>query len=483
MDGNKNMMPLETLEAILKDDDIFRKFVVNFSKSKDIFKNFTIEDYIEYLNILMKYYLKNDKNLPKKYFEKINYINSYYKNIVSNTTEYNYEEYLEYEKPNISLSTLNAIVSDEETYQKFLHFYDFKDFFNNIPLEEYIAALENMEKYYYDNNIKLQNRKIDRINNIKSNFIFNIDHFEKLDGIKFEGLVEESLENEIFKRINMDDDDFGKARSIYVELCKLVTYDETFLAYRQKKLNLGYIKNKNYAKTFAEIYTSLLNKLGIEAVIRGDLHKYTLFLYNGVVIKADGTKTKNESNEHIMCDTTRVKIGLKTVGFETLNPEYDIHIAIEASDKKHNEYQERLKEYKTNLEKKYWLLRKDLPQVSNIDEAMDYVSRLSLNQYLSGIDYIKYMELMLLANLKFSEQKDISFVTCYKKQDENFNSVLVADLSSYYDNEDTYYLFEEKKGASILSSMDLRSMKDRGVLSIPSKKFEKNLEDKKGWNY
>ena len=107
---------LRTLESILKDDTIFRKFIMNFDKEKDLFKE------IDSLNTLMDYYIKHDDALSKKYFEKMNYINSYYKgNLKDDFREYSYEEYLNQSKPKIPFKVINSILADEEVFHKFLN--------------------------------------------------------------------------------------------------------------------------------------------------------------------------------------------------------------------------------------------------------------------------------------------------------------------------------------------------------------------------
>lgn len=472
---------LRTLESILKDDTIFRKFIMNFDKEKDLFKEIEKIDYIYRLNILMDYYMKHDDQLSKKYFEKMNYINSYYRRDLKDFfKEYSYETYLRQEKSEISFKIINSILSDEEVYHQFLDFSEHQDYFGDIPLDKYLQAILAMQTFYEENQILLQKHKKDRIQTIKSQFIFETPHNEILTGERCEVKIDPVLEKEVLKKVNLQEDTFVIARSIYMALCKLVTMDDRFLV-QPKEANQT-IDNE---KSFAAIYATFLRKVGIDAVVSPGKEKATLFLYKGLVVKADATKkgTQIGENYHVN-DITRVKIGLKTVGFKALNPENDIHAAILNADKKQEEYQKKVEENRKELEQKYRSLKKiDVNKKQNLIEVMEELAHLDASHELSSLDYTDYIRTMIDTSVSDAQKGEISCVTCYKKQDGKHHSVMVVDLTRCREYKDTYYLFEEKKGGAALSNLDLRNMKKMGILSIPNEKFEKNLEDKKGWNY
>ncbi len=473
---------LRTLESILKDDTIFRKFIMNFDKEEYLFKQIPKIDYIYSLNTLMEYYIENDNELPKKYFEKMNYINSYYKSELKDMyREYDYEEYTKIPKREIPFKIINAILSEEEVYQKFLHFSEYKDYFKDISLDRYIQAILDMQKFYKESNMILQRHKRERIQTIKSQFIFETPHNEMLTGERCEVILDPTLEKEVLKRVNLNEDTFVIARSIYIELCKLVTIDDNFFVQRKTEKELSSTKGSD----FASIYVSLLRKVGIDAVISSGKEKCALFSYKGIVVEANATKkgTEIDENYHVS-DITRVKIGLKTVGFKALNPENDIHAAILNADKKHEEYQKKVERHRRELEQKYRLIKRlNTDAHQNLVEVMEYIAHLDSNHLLSSLDYTEYIRMMVEVCVEDARKKDIFYATCYKKQGDKYRSVLIVDLSICREYGDTYYLFEEQKGGTVLSSLDLRNMKKMGILSIPSEKFEKNLEDKKGWNY
>lgn len=472
---------LRTLESILKDDTIFRKFIMHFDKEKDLFKGIDKIDYIYGLNTLMDYYIKHDATLSKKYFEKMNYMNSYYKRDLKELfREYSYENYLKQEKPEISFKVIHSILSDEEVYHKFLDFNEHKDYFGNISLDKYIQAILEIQTFYEENQILLQKHKKDRIRTIKSQFIFETPHNEILTGERYDVKVDPILEKEVLKRVNLQEDAFVIARGIYMELCKLVTMEDTFLV--QPKESNRMIHRE---KCFADIYATLLRKVGIDAVVSSGKEKAALFLYKGLVVKADATEkgTQIGENDHVS-DVTRVKIGLKTVGFKALNPENDIHAAILNADKKQVEYQKKVEENRKELEQKYRSLKKmDVHGKQNLVEVMEELANLDASYKLSSHDYTDYIKTMIDASVSDAQKEEISCVPCYKKQDGKHHSVIVVDLTKCHEYKDTYYLFEEQKKGISLSNLDLRNMKKMGVLSIPNEKFEKNLEDKKGWNY
>jgi uncharacterized cupredoxin-like copper-binding protein len=475
---------LRTLESILKDDTIFRKFIMNFDKEKDLFKEIDQLDYIYSLNTLMDYYIKHDDALSKKYFEKMNYINSYYKgNLKDDFREYSYEEYLNQSKPKIPFKVINSILADEEVFHKFLHFNEFREYFKELPLDEYIQSILDMQNFYQENHLSLQRHKEDRIKTIKSQFIFETPHNEILTGERYEVKIDPTLEKEVLKKVNLHEDTFVVARSIYMELCKLVTIDDSFLA-QPKKIEE---QNRTIAKekSFAAIYATLLRRVGIDAVVSSGKEKSALFLYKGLVVKANATEKGTQIGEnYYVSDITRVKIGLKTVGFKALNPENDIHAAVLNADKKQEEYQKKVEEHRKDLEEKYRFLKKMSPnKEQNLVEVMEELSKFDASHQLSSLDYTEYIRTMIEVSVADTRKKEVSCVTCYKKYEGKHRSVLIVDLTGCHAYGDTYYLFEEQKGGIALSNLDLRNMKKMGILSIPSEKFEKNLEDKKGWNY
>ena len=119
----------------------------------------------------------------------------------------------------------------------------------------------------------------------------------------------------------------------------------------------------------------------------------------------------------------------------------------------------------------------------NLVEVMEELSKFDASHQLSSLDYTEYIRTMIEVSVADTRKKEVSCVTCYKKYEGKHRSVLIVDLTGCHAYGDTYYLFEEQKGGIALSNLDLRNMKKMGILSIPSEKFEKNLEDKKGWNY
>ncbi len=474
------VIPLTTLELIFKDDTVFRKFVMNFENEKSLFKNIQKLDYIIALNKVMQHFIKNDPTLPKKYFEKINYLNSYYKKQLQEIyPHYSYEEYQNTPKNEIPICRLMAILSDESTFEKFLNFEEHKEDFAPISLTNYIDSFLSLERFYEENHIALPKHKMERIQDIKSHFIFETPHDEILNGSFCTIELDKNLEREVLKRVNLEENDFVIARSIYIELCKRIESDDSLPILKDEKDD-----NLENKKDFAAIYVSLLKKVGINAVVSFGSKRYALFSYRGVVIKADATKKENGDEISTVDDRTRVKIGLKTVGFEALNPKNDIHSAIENADKKYEKYQRVLKEERRRLEVRYRSLKQMIPQeVKNIKEMMDSISKLGINPILTSPHYTNYISSMLNANIADGLQKEIPYTICYKKKGEKYDSIVVVDLSKYCENGDTYYVFEEAKEGVLLSGLDLRNMKKRGILSIPNEKFEKNLEVKKGWNY
>ncbi len=488
LESTKKLIPISILVSILNDDNVFQKFIIGFEKYNDTFEDIPRKQYLEALNNFMKYSIKTDNNLPRKYFEKMNYINTYFNTKVEN---YSYEQYLERTQKLIPISILHKILEDDQIKDKFLYFEENKDYFTDGSLEDYMSALLTLVDYYEKNNLTMTDEMRKNLCEIKRMHIFMISHNETLTGEIIIKKIDQDLENAILKKVNSNADSFTLARAIYIELCTLTSYDENYDAYKRidKKSEIAkeiYEKepeevtlkeNRLVCKTFAEIYAGLLNKIGIKAIIEGNIHKYVLFLYNGIVVKADATEADIDLETGFgMCDINRVKLGLPTVGFEAYDSKNDISYAIRKADLENQEYKQKNLE---SLENRYRKIKKlDIQKKNNLEEMICYLENVETDK-LVGIEYTDYLKVLLTAKLNPETLKNIWYTTCYEKIKDTYQASFAIDASQYSENKNQYYFFHQDRRLEILEANALKQLAEEGKIIITNDTFKKGLEVRK----
>lgn len=484
-DKTDKLIPISKLESILEDGDIFRKFILEFDHSEELFEDIPKQEYIQALNQYMKFYIKLGVDLPRRYFDIMNYINT----VHQIEEQYDYEEYLDKTERIIPVSFLEDILTKNEILEKFFNFDENRDLFPQ-NLDEYLSSLMNLVNYYIENNMPMPPNMDSNFRKIKSVYIFGFHHNEKLEG-EFElKNIDKELEETIFKRVNVNADSFTLARAIYMELCRITSYDANYYAY-QKVDKEGKIaqsiynkpteevtlkNNKLVCKSFSEIYATLLNKVGIKAIVTGGHHKYTLFLCNGIVVKADATMTgSNIGEEFNLPDIIRVKLNLPTTGFSAYNNENNLSYVIEKADKENEEYQERKL---TELENRYRQIR-NLENRKNLsfEEAISYLESIKAGK-LVDLEYTEYLKILLKLNLNRNQLKNIRFCTCFEKQSEVYYPIFIVDGTEYITGEFPYFLFSEGNGLNCLSVSELKEKQNGGQLLIMNDEFKRNLEVK-----
>jgi len=473
---------ISILESILNDDKVFRSFINDFDNSLSLFGRNSKFRYIESLNQYIKLYIKLGKDLPKSYFDKINYINS----INRINKQYDYEEYLERTDRIIPISFLESILTEEEILNKFLSFEDNREIFP-LRLEDYLNALSDLLKVYKNSGIELLTNMEINFKKLERIYIFEMFHNEEMNNDYELKNVDKKLEETVFKRVNMNAEPFQLARAIYIELCKLTSYDATFYAYQEidrkgEKYKALYNKpvelinlenNKVTCRSFSEIYATLLNKVGIKAIVAGKNHKYTLFLHKGVIIKADATnKNFNIGEEFKLPDIIRVKLNLPTAGFRAYNIQNDISYVLEQVDIFNEEYQDKKI---SNLESRYKKI-KGIENKKNMsfEDIIFYLSSIKPNK-LIDFEYTEYLKMLVKTNLDRSIIDNLYFCTCYEKELEAFHPLFMIDASKYIDDEDSYFLFSHRQGLIRLSLEELKKIYESNQLLITNNKIKSDL--------
>ncbi len=482
IDKTDKIIPISWLVSILENDDVFRKFVTDFSNSKKIFDDISLEKYLESLNQYMKFMMTIDSDLPKKYFDKMNYINTYYR---TNEEDYDYERYLDRTESLIPISLLHEILTNEETLDKFLNFEQNKNYFPEESLKRYLKDLEELVNYYDKSNVPYPEGMLSNFEKIKDVYLFEFEHNETLEGEFKLKKIDNELESTILRRVNPDADQFTLARAIYIELCKLTSYDVNYAArgkgdskaeeiYNKEVGEITLDNNKLVCKSFSEIYATILNKVGIKAIVPDQYHKYVLLLCNGIIIKADATQTSsNYKEEFSLPDIVRVKLGLPTAGFEAYNKGNVITSSIDKADLENQTYQDsKLQSY----ENRYRKIKKiEVTDRKDFTEMMEYLTQVETND-LEGLEYTEYLKLLVISRLEKEALSKIYFSTCYQKKEEIFCPTFVIDASEYIVDGDIYISFSKEDGYKRLSSRELMAREKRGDLIITSHTFKKKLE-------
>jgi hypothetical protein len=478
------MIPISWLLSILDNDDVFRNFITSFMSTK---KDHELENYLEALNHYMQFNMEMNSSLPKKYFDKMNYINTYYH---TNVEQYSYEEYQKQIESRIPLTLLEEILTDEKTNEKFLDFEEHRDTFPDYPLDTYLRALQKYVDCYRENKINLSNMIFYNFEKIKNAYIFSFPHDESLEGEGTLKKIDAQLEKTILKRVNPNASPFTLARGIYIELCKLTSYDENYDA--QKRINqdspiaseiynkspeeVTLDRNKLVCKTFAEIYATLLNKVGIKAIVEGDIHQYVRFECQGVLIKADATTTGFQPSDSIpLADIIRVKLNLPTIGFEAENPVNDLSYAIKEADLKNDQYRWDKTE---SFEKKYRQIKKlEVEDKKSFDGVITFLSEVETDK-LRGLEYTEYLKMLLTSKLDKDVLSNICFSTGYQKQKDNYYSIFIID-GSEYSHDDAYYIFDPYLQVQKVDIKELIEREKTEDIIIVSNTFKRNLEVKK----
>ena len=493
--ATEKLVPISVLEMILQDDNIFQKFIMEFEQSKSIFGDISITNYIQALNDYMAYFIKIQQQLPKKYIDKMNYLNTYYQNFLTvDVPIYSHEHFIS----STSFPHLYNILSDPLVFTKFVHFEEYTSFFHPIRLEQYLTALQQMIEYYDQRNLSLSPQVEERWKILQRRYVFHIPHddlkeqctiynettrcFQNIDienTAPYIGKLHPSLEKKVMENIPSSLDSFAFARAVYLELCNLLKYNTTFLAYRQDEKNpiAQRIYQMNPAKfslkyndvtcnTFSEIYASFLNKYtNLKAIVYGDQHKYVLFVYQGILIKADATEINKDSNHYRLPDITRVKLGLPTFGFQAFSSKYTISSALEYTDKKISNCQQVSSSKRVIAEQEYRKVHHlSSTATQSIESIIQYISLLSRNRTLLGTDYSSYLRLVFQSKLSQEQLKQVIFGTAYKKVGTKYHAVFVVTIPG----QSVYYAFEETVGSYVLYEEQIRKLVQNKHLVIDS---------------
>lgn len=458
LDKTGQLVSIQLLENILSDTNTFFNFV-SFDRNRDLFP-YSLDDYITRLNQYVQYMIRENEQLNSTQLERINIINKVFH---KNYPVYTKDVYYDRTQKLIPISILKSLLTDEEMLNRFL---DFNNNRNLFPLNfnDYVDAITNyidtMKNYYisFSNVYKEHFDKIMEFSMVLSNG-YSISS----------NVIDHDLEEKLFENIPKEYNGLSLARAIYVELAKIVQYDDLYLAtnnhddkeniYKQNVDTITLTNNKITCKTWAELYSAILNKYGIQAVVNDkEYHKKVMMTIDNYVITADATNSFiHEQDSMRLCDITRIKLGLNTCGFTSAIPQFEniLHTIdsnliqnAKLEEKKHNDLLQlyRLKFMKNN-ERIKSLQNKIFHTDENKSNIHKKIHQAIQNIFSKNLDYtsaICYINQYLRINLTPEERLYCNYCIVRVQSNNNFNLNILVEIKE--NNNDEFFLYQEGKG-------------------------------------
>ena len=382
---------------------------------------------------------------------------------------------------------VEEIINSEIVLNKFMDYENNKEYFYNIPLTSYLNYMDELVTYYECMDEIVPEQLLMAFTTIMSKYSLQLKKEHVLTGVRVRKELNKEFETHILSKVNLKEDSFSIARSIYIELCRNLGYDENYLIhtkkgnrvasqeiYNRQPIDIN-LNDKVVCSPWAETYASILNKLGIEATVEGGLHKYVLVNADGTLIKADANMCYVEPiSETCMCDISRVKMNLGTAGFVCIEKHKNITNDIKRVDINHNESWLNLESKKDYILNTFnTVVNPNFNETQKLSDKLSIVVAAILNSNLNGLDLMKEIQLFLRLFLE-------------KEQFENFKPFCIARktnelkyeplfIFSYNDNNEyRYFLFNGKSNMiemdkenvqQLFNDEDLETF-DKGV-SIP----------------
>lgn len=224
-----------------------------------------------------------------------------------------------------SMDLLEKIIMDDK------YFFGFS---NNKEETIYGFNVQELQKHLRDfimsylSRSDISTKFFERSKYYNDKFNLDIPYFRKInDGLNpdFEKMIMTGIDNFTNPLV--------ASRIIYLKLAQVLCYDEHVPAYNQNLAN-PIMQNLYYTKSsevtlennrvtcilWANVYASLLQKLGIDAKVIGNgKHKLVEFTIEGTTYTADATNSFLDNDNIYINDFTRVKLNSPTVGFSGAN--------------------------------------------------------------------------------------------------------------------------------------------------------------------
>lgn len=472
MDRTDKLISISVIESILTDENTYLDFINEVGEFSDI----DIEEYLAAINNYMSYIVERTSEVDEDLFLRINNINKKY----GVDVKYEYLLYMLNTTRIVNIGIIEAILNDEETFNKFMQFDEYKDYFGSNIID-YLSSIWEYVSYMKERNLTLSKESLDKYNAIVREFSLDFKRASVLSGEYIEDKMDEKFANDILKNVDLNDSKFNIALNVYKELCKRCTYDPLFYALEQDMTNplsvdiynksvskINKRDNKVVCKTWAIMYQTLLNMCGFNARVDGGFHKYVVFDCDGTLIKADGTNTiKGRKDDFFLNDLTRCQLGMPVAGFECLENDKNIQKYLEENNEINIEPQNNLTDLSSEYRSKY-MKNNDM----SFTQAIELLNEKATKSKLKNTELAKYIDtLYRIMLMPFDNiQKDNHYVVIPKWH----NKIGVSYLISYVtgDGDYKYYLFHEGKGFKNITQMELMKMINSKKIILPGKKKE-----------
>lgn len=459
-DKTEELIPISIIENILITGLDFVKFI-RYNDNKQYF-NYSIDSIINSLNDYMSYMVEVNNSLNKAIFDRINYINTYYRHKM----RFDYQEYLEKSKNYIPFNILIEILKNEDSYDNFLNCIYKNKPYNNIPINIIIHSLNylvNRDNCYLSSKENIRKKYDDIINycNILNKLATEVKPNYTLD---------KTLENKLMEKCDKNSDKFELARNLYFQSCKNLVFDVNFLVgenpeknniYNKSVKDINASKNRVICKTWAEIYASMCNKNGIRAIIVGDYHKSVILDCDGIIIKADATEIYSNDGEDIkMADIQRVKLGLKTAGYTPFIKSKNFYNKLNDVDSKIYHRENMYMKDKQKLIKEYEKNSK-IPEVNNdilknlsiVHDILSQRKDIDISKSLPAQVYFRRLMHLILSDEQLNNTK--LFLVAKKEALNSFESNAILRITT---NDNFEYYTYGKNGFTKISPETLKQM-------------------------
>ena len=453
------LVPLNLIESIVKNSDIFFKLIRTPNDS--MFDEYEFHTIVKAINDYMNYCIKNSNTLTKDQFDRINYLNSFAKTNI----KYDYEKYLDKTDKFVCIEYIEAILNEQEVFDKFINFEENKDYFDG-NISQYLAELTDLISYYEKNQIEISSEQRTRFEQIMKTHSLDLKFYHQPEGYKYDGDLNEELMNKVLSNVDLTEDKFTIARAIYIELCKNVRYDVEFEALKQDISNpeaneiyerdlkqISVHDNRVICKTWAEIYQKLLERVNINAVINEDFHRYVTFDCDGTLIKADATNSFSINGTNMyMDDIARVQLGIETGGFTCLEQYKDIKIPLQIADEKIEYHKSTIEEKFKTIENSYCTVMPVLQdKESIIKEKITMLKSILDKTSMTGFELNAYGA--ILKKIIFKDLDVECRHICTKNEDEQFDSAFV--FSILIDGDYNYIIYQKNTDMKLLTKEEL----------------------------
>ena len=323
--GSIRVITIDTIEAIIKDSEMYKKFM-DFNSFRDIFgENIKQIDYIYAIKSYADFMKENHMPLSRQEKRRVKSLLKAMR--FPKKTEENHTRLYDGVDRKILYETVEDIIRNPTVFQEYL---SARSSFRDIKLDTLHKYIIDEFEKLYENGIVFPSEVNNRYLSIRSKAL-TISKADKTN-IDLQNLhINENFEKAIMEKIDPNLRGAELAFAIYNELNKRVKYNSAFFAldenledefaksiYYQDQSSISEADNQVVCSTYSELLAYFLNKNGLESYVMGEKkHKYVVTFCENMKIIADATKpTYSEKDNFRLMDLTRAKLGMRPAGFQ-----------------------------------------------------------------------------------------------------------------------------------------------------------------------